>query len=105
MVDMAALKHIVPLGKTQPQDLPPGPSSFTFEVTMHTGRTACWACLLGRLCSADMLHLYHLLCQADQRSLGSTAQLNNCIVCKPRRLELMSLACSRMRSRTWGCCR
>ncbi len=41
VVDMAALKHIVQLGKTQPQDLPPGPSSFTFEVTMHTGRTAC----------------------------------------------------------------
>lgn len=32
VVDIAFLKHAVPLGKTEPQDLPPGPSSMSFEV-------------------------------------------------------------------------
>lgn len=33
VVDMAALKHTLPLGDTAPQDLPPGPNALSFAAS------------------------------------------------------------------------
>ena len=49
LVDMANLKHMVPLGATPSQPLQPGDNIFHFEVLLRLACLACPACDCSQL--------------------------------------------------------